>query len=77
MRDSAIARTAVYTWNKLNTAVRMLVHNTTVSFEQHTYGYMMVHLHGFCLPIFSSFMVLRVCLNVKVPQKRKHKITRD
>ena len=31
MKESAIARTAVYQWNKLNTTVRMLVHKTTVS----------------------------------------------
>ena len=31
MQDSPIARTAVYQWNKLNTAVRILVHKTTVS----------------------------------------------
>lgn len=31
MKDSAIARTAIYQWNKMNTAVRMLVHKTTVS----------------------------------------------
>ena len=31
MKDSAIARTAIYQWNKMSTAVRMLVHKTTVS----------------------------------------------
>ena len=30
MKDSAIARTAIYQWNKLNTTVRMLVHKTKV-----------------------------------------------
>ena len=30
MKDSTIARTAVYQWNKLNTAVRIFVHKTTV-----------------------------------------------
>ena len=31
MKDSPIACTAVYQWNKLNTAVRILVHKMTVS----------------------------------------------
>ena len=31
MKESAIARTAIYQWNKLNTTVRMLVHKTKVS----------------------------------------------
>ena len=29
-KHSAVARTAVYQWNKLNTAVRILVHKTKV-----------------------------------------------
>ena len=33
MKESAIARTAVYQWNKLNTTVWMLVHKTTGSTE--------------------------------------------
>ena len=31
-KNSAVARTAVYQWNKLNTAVRMLVHKTKVKY---------------------------------------------
>ena len=31
-KNSAVARTTVYQWNKLNTAVRMLVHKTKVRF---------------------------------------------
>lgn len=32
-KSSAVARTAVYQWNKLNTAVRMLVHKTKVRYN--------------------------------------------
>lgn len=34
MKTSAVARTAVYQWNKMNTAVRILVHQTTVGHAQ-------------------------------------------
>ena len=30
MKTSAVARTAVYQWNRMNTALRVLVHQTTV-----------------------------------------------
>ena len=47
MKESAIARTAVYQWNKLNTAVRILVHKTTVG--QFPFVIHMKKMDIFCL----------------------------
>ena len=65
-KSSAVARTAVYQWNNVNIAVRMLVHKTKVR-----YNVIIIHNVVIIAVLIHSFVALVVCCNVKALLRRR------